>query len=131
MAGLYLMTISTLRSLRHSPHHIEAGNVKLAKLIINSIVLTKNINFSPNTGKMYQKYSNSDTCKSKVPVSFALTLNEAEFPLLSPPVHAHKCKHSTFSNNCNRPLCETYGSNYSVLRLNLLVLNLFVNLCVL
>ena len=42
----------------------------------------------------------------------ALTLKEADFPLLSPPIHTHKCRHSTSSNNCNRALCETRGSNY-------------------
>ena len=63
--------------------------MKLAKLIINSIALTNNIYFSSKTGK---KDSDSDACKNKVPVSFVLTLNEADFPPLSPPVHSNKCK---------------------------------------
>ena len=90
MAGLYQMAIF----FRDSFHLIEDGNVKLAKLIINSKAPT-NIYFSSNTGKMY---SYSDTGKSKALVSFALTLNEADFHPLSPPIHAHKCKHSSFSN---------------------------------
>ena len=94
---------------RDSLHLIEEGNVKLAKLIINSIALTNNICFSSNTGK---RYSYSDNCENKASISFALTLNEADFPPLSPPIHAHKCKDSPYSNNCNRDLCETHGSNY-------------------
>ena len=50
--------------------------------------------------------------KIKLQVSFTITLNDADFPALSPPFHAHKCKHSTFSNNYNCALCETHGSNY-------------------
>ena len=46
------------------------------------------------------------------PISFALTLNEADFLLLSPPIHAHKYKHSPFSIICNCDLCETHASNY-------------------
>ena len=78
------------------------GNVKLAKLIIDSIALTNNIYFSSNTDKTY---SYNDTCKNKVPVSFTLTLNETDFPLLSPLVHAGK-------GNCNRSLYVTHGSSY-------------------
>ena len=78
------------------------GNVKLAKLIIDSIALTNNIYFSSNTDKTY---SYNDTCKNKVPVSFTLTLNETDFPLLSPLVHADK-------GNCNRSLYVTHGSSY-------------------
>ena len=94
---------------RDSLHLIEEGNVKLAKLIINSVALTTNIYFSSNTGKTY---SYSDTCKNKASVSFASTLIEADFAPLSPLIHALKCKHNTFSNNCNCDLCETYGINY-------------------
>ena len=36
----------------------------------------------------------------------------ADVPPLSPPIHAHKCKHSPYSIICNRDLCETHGSNY-------------------
>ena len=61
-----------------------------------------------NTGK---SYSYSDSCKNKPSVSFALTMNEADFPPLSPPIHAPKFNHSTFSKNCNYDLCETHGSN--------------------
>ena len=55
----------------------------------------------------------SDTCKSKDSISFALTLNGADFPPLLPPIHAHKCKHSTYSIICNQDLRETHGSNYA------------------
>ena len=89
-------------------HLTEERNVKLAKWIINSIALTNNMYFSSNAGK---RYSYSDNCKNNASVSFALTLNEADFPPF-PPIHALKCKHSTFSNNCNCDLCETHGSNY-------------------
>ena len=105
MAGLYQMAIF----FRNSFHLIEDGNVKLAKLIINSKAPANIIYFPSNTGKMY---SYSDTGKSKALVSFALTLNEADFHPLSPPIHAHKCKHSSFSNNFHCTLCETHGSNY-------------------
>ena len=44
-------------------HLIEEGNVKHAKLIINSIALTNNIYFSSNTGK---RYSYSDLLKVKL-----------------------------------------------------------------
>ena len=90
-------------------HLIEVGNVKFSKLIIDSVALTNDIYFSSNTGKMY---SYSGTCKNKVPVSFALTLNETYFPHFSPLVHADKGKRSTSSNNCNRASYETHGSNY-------------------
>ena len=46
--------------LRDYLHLIEQGNVKLAKLIINSIALTNNTCFSSNTDK---RYSYSDTSK--------------------------------------------------------------------
>ena len=49
-------------------HLIKDGNVKLTKLIINSIALTNNIHFLSNTGK---KYSYSDICENKASVSFA------------------------------------------------------------
>ena len=94
---------------RVSLHLIEEGNVKLAKLIINSITLTNNRCFSSNTDK---RYSYDDTCKNNDSIYFALTLNETDFPLLSPPIHAHKCKHSPYLIICNRNLCETHGSNY-------------------
>ena len=68
---------------RDSLHLIKEGNVKLAKLIFNSIALTNNIRFSSNTG---QTYSYCDTCKNKASISFALKLNEANFPTLSPPI---------------------------------------------
>ena len=95
---------------RDSLHLTEEWNVKLAKLIIKSVALRNNIYFSSNTGK---RYSYSDTCKNKASVSFPLTLTEVDSPSLSPPIHAHKCKHSPYSNNCNRDLCETHGSNYA------------------
>ena len=44
--------------LRDYLHLIEQGNVKLAKLIINSIALTNNKCFSSNT---VERYSYSDT----------------------------------------------------------------------
>ena len=94
---------------RDSLHLNEEGSVRLTKLIINSIALTNSIYFSSNTSK---RYSYSDTCKNEASFSFALTLNEADFPPLSPPIQALKCKHITFSNNCNRDLCEPYDSNY-------------------
>ena len=94
---------------RDSLHLIEKGYAKLAKLTTNSIALTNNIWFSPNTGK---RNSYSDTCKNKASISFALTLNEADFPPLLPPIHAHKCKYSAYKNNCNQDLCETHASNY-------------------
>ena len=50
--------------------------------------------------------------KNKDSISFALTLNETDFPPLSPLIHAHKCKHSPYSIICNCDLCETHGSNY-------------------
>ena len=78
-------------------------------MIFSSIALTNNIRFSSNTGKTY---SYSDTCKNKASISFALKLNEADFPPLSPPISAHKCKHSPYSNNCNSDLYETHGTNY-------------------
>ena len=74
-------------------HLIEEGNIKLAKLIINSIAQTNDICFSSNTGK---RDPYSDTCKIKASDSFALALNEADFPPLSPPNHAHKCKHKPY-----------------------------------
>ena len=95
--------------LRDSFQIIEEGNVKLVKWIINSIALTNNICISSSTG---QRYSYSDTCKNKTSITFALTLNEADFPPLTSSIHTHKCKHSPYSNNCNRDLCETHGSNY-------------------
>ena len=76
---------------RDSLHLVEEGSVKLTKLIINSTALTNSTCFSSNADK---RYSYSTTCKSKDLISFALTLNEADFPLLSPPIHAHKCKQS-------------------------------------
>ena len=94
---------------RDSLHLLKEGNVKLGKLIINSIALTNNTCFSSNTDK---RYSYSDTCKSKDSISFALTLNEADFPPLLPPIHAHKCKHGLYSIICNHDLHETHGSNY-------------------
>ena len=36
----------------------------------------------------------------------------ADFPPLSPPIHAHKGKHSPYSIIFNRDLCETHCSNY-------------------
>ena len=72
-------------SFRDCLHLIEEGNLKLIKLIINSIALTNNAYLSSSTGK---KYSFVDTCKNKVPVSFASILNEADFPTLSLPVQA-------------------------------------------
>ena len=48
---------------KDSLHLIEEGSVKLAKLIINSIVLRNNKCFSSNTGK---RYSYSDNCKIKL-----------------------------------------------------------------
>ena len=78
-------------------------------MIINSIVLTNNTCFSSNTGK---RYSYSDTCKNEASISFALTLNQADFPPLSPPIHAYKCKHSPYANNCNCDLWEIHDSNY-------------------
>ena len=94
---------------RDSLHLIVEENVKLAKLVVNSIALTNNICFSSKTDKMY---SCSGTCKNKSSIYFDLTLNEARFPPLSRPIHAHECKHSPYSNNCKRDLCETHGSNY-------------------
>ena len=82
MAGHFLMAILILLQI------IEEGNVKLVKLIINSIALTNNICISSSTGK---RYSYSDTCKNKASISFALTLNEADFSPLTPPIHTHKC----------------------------------------
>ena len=70
---------------KDSLHLIEEENVKLSKLIINSIELTNNICFSSKTGK---GYSYSDNCKNKASTSFALTLNKADFPPLSPLIHA-------------------------------------------
>ena len=40
-------------------------------------------------------YSYSDTCKNKDSIYFPLKLNEASVCPLSPPVHAHKCKHKS------------------------------------
>ena len=94
---------------RDSLHVIEDGNANLSKFIVDSIAPTNNIYFSSITDK---RYSYSDTCKNKASVSFALTLIEADFPPLSPSIHAPKCKHSDFSNNCNRDLCETHDINY-------------------
>ena len=67
-------------------------------MIINSIAVTNNICFLSNIGK---KYSYNDNCKNKASISFALTLNEADFPPLSLLNHTHKCKLSPYSNNCN------------------------------
>ena len=39
-------------------------------------------------------------------------MSVSHFPPLSPPIHAHKCKHSPYSIICNCDLCETHGSNY-------------------
>ena len=79
-------------------------------------------------------YSCKDTCKNKASVSFVLALNEADFHPLSPPVHARKCKLSSFSNNFNLALCETHGSNYvsstSKPVENLAVLNLWFSFLV-
>ena len=94
---------------RDSLHLNEVANVKLAKLSINSITLTNSTCFSSNTDK---RYSYSDTCENKDSISFALTLNEADFPPLSPPIHAHKCKHSPYPIICNRDLCETHARDY-------------------
>ena len=94
---------------RDSLRLVEEGNVKLAKLIINYIGLTNNTCFSSNTDK---RYSYRDTCKNKDLIFFALTLNEANLSPLSPPIHAHKCKHSPYSIICNHDLCETHHSNY-------------------
>ena len=115
MAGQFIITILTFlvflpfSFFTDSLHLIDKGNVKLAKLIIKSIALTNNICFSSNTGK---RYSYSDTSKNKASISFALTLNEAYFTSVSPSIHAHKCKHSPYLNNCNCDLCETHSSNY-------------------
>ena len=49
---------------KDSLHLIKEGNVKLAKLIINSIILANNICFSSNTGK---RYLYSDNCKNNFP----------------------------------------------------------------
>ena len=114
---------SSLFFLWDSLHLTEEGKVKLAKLIISSVALRNNIYFLSNTGK---RYSYSDTCKNKVSVSFPLTLNEAESPSLPPPIHANKCKHSPYSNNCNSDLCVIHGSNYASSTKNLLVLKLYV-----
>ena len=73
------------------------------------MALTNNVRFSSSTDK---RYSYSDTCKNKPSVFLAVPLIEADFFPLSVPVHAHQCKHSSSSNNCNRDLCETHGSNY-------------------
>ena len=89
---------------RDSLHLIKEGNVKFAKFIINSIALTNNTCFSSKTDKMC---SCSDTSKNKVSTPFALTLTEADFPALSLPVHAHKCKNSPYLI-----ICETHGTNY-------------------
>ena len=97
---------------RDSLHLIEEGNVKLAKLIINPIALTNNICFSSNTDKIK---GIQIVILVKIKLQFLLlylTLNEADFLPLSPPIHAHNCKHSPYSNNCNRDLFETHGSNY-------------------
>ena len=56
-----------------SLHLVEEGNVKLAKLIIDSIALTNNPWFSSNTD---QSYSYIDTFLKKIQFFFALTLNE-------------------------------------------------------
>ena len=94
---------------KDSPHLIEEKNFNLVKLIINSIVLTNNICFSSNAGKTY---SYSNTWKNKASISVALTLNKADFPPLTQLIHAHKCKRTSYSNNCDPDLCETHGSNY-------------------
>ena len=73
------------------------------------MALTNNVRFFSSTDK---RYSYSDTCKNKPSVFLAAPLIEADFFPLSVPVHAHQCKHSSSSNNCNRDLCETHGSNY-------------------
>ena len=86
---------------RDSLHVIENGNIRLVKFII--ILITNNLCF------IKYWYSCKDTCKNKASVSFVLTLNEADFHPFSPPVHARKCKLSSFSNLA---LCETHGSNY-------------------
>ena len=96
-------------------HLIEEGNVKFLKLIVNSIALSNKIYFSSNTDwPRVLIYSN--ICKIKGLVSFALTLNEADFnPLsppilylnqsfistnpLSPPIYVHKRKEITFSRS--------------------------------
>ena len=70
------------------------------------------------------------TVVKKIPDSFALTLNEADLAPLSPPVYAHVCKYSTYSNIRNQALCEAHGLTMLVLRVNLLLLKLFVKLCV-
>ena len=89
-------------------HIIEEGSVKLAKLIINSIVLKNDTCFQSDSGN---RYSYSDTWKNKFSISVALTLNETEFSPLSPLIHAHKCKHTPYSNNCDLNLFETHSSN--------------------
>ena len=53
---------------RDSFHIIEEGNVKLAKLLINSTPRTNSIYFSSKT---CGRYSCSDTCKNKASVSLA------------------------------------------------------------
>ena len=104
MAGLFPNgNLQPSLCFRCSLHLIEKRNVKPTKLIFNSMTLTNDIYFPSNTGK---KYSYSDTYKNKASVSFDLRLNEADFPRLSPLIHGHKCRHSTFSNNCNRDLCD-------------------------
>ena len=98
---------------RDSLHLVKEENVKHAKSIINSVALTNNTCFSSNTDK---SSSYSDICKNKDSGSFALTLNEADFPPLSPPIYAH-VKHMVVT--------------MLVPRVNLLVLKLCVNLHVL
>ena len=110
MTGLYQMaTLTLLCYFRDSLYLIEEGNVKLAKLIVNSVALANYLYLSTNTGK---RYSYSNRYKNKASVSFALTLFETDFTPFSRPIHHHKCKHSTFPKNFNHPLCETHGSTY-------------------
>ena len=96
MAGLYQMAVSTFLSF------LEILFISL-KTEISPFLITNNLCF------IKYWYSCKDTCKNKASVSFVLTLNEADFHPFSPPVHARKCKLSSFSNLA---LCETHGSNY-------------------
>ena len=105
MAGLYQMTVSIFLSFLE----ILFISLKTEMSVWSNsslFLITNNLCF------IRYWYSCKDTCKNKASVSFVLALNEADFHPLSPPVHARKCKLSSFSNNFNLALCETHGSNY-------------------